>query len=162
VGARVGRRRDLRRLRRAARARGPRSPPHAAGGVQIRERLAQQYLRRWGVVFRDLLAREGNAPPWRELVTVYRRREARGEIRGGRFVSGFSGEQFALPEAVDALRAVRRTPREGSERVELSAADPLHLVGLLTPGERVPATLGNRIAYLDGVPVPPGRVRVLP
>ena len=129
---------------------------------ELSEKLARQYLHRWGVVFRDLLAREGNAPPWRELIAVYRRREARGEIRGGRFVSGFSGEQFALPEAVEALRAVRRAPREGRERVELSAADPLHLAGVLTPGERVPATLGNRIAYLDGVPVPPRALRVLP
>jgi ATP-dependent Lhr-like helicase len=121
---------------------------------EVVEKLAAQYLRRWGVVFRDLLAREAGAPPWRELVLVYRRREARGEIRGGRFVSGFSGEQFALEEAVSALRAVRRAPRQGQERVDLSAADPLNLVGLLTPGPRVPATLANRVVYVDGVPAP--------
>jgi ATP-dependent Lhr-like helicase len=117
------------------------------------ERLASQYLRRYGVVFRDLLAREAAPPPWRELLRVYRAMEARGALRGGRFVQGFTGEQFALQEAVDALRAARRSPREGSERVEVSAADPLNLVGILTPGARVPAVLGNRVAYADGMPV---------
>jgi ATP-dependent Lhr-like helicase len=116
------------------------------------ERLAAQYLRRHGVVFRDLLARESAPPPWRELLRVYRSLEARGAIRGGRFVAGFAGEQFALPEAVDALRAMRRAPREGAERIEVSAADPLNLVGILTPGPRVPAVLGNRVAFVDGVP----------
>jgi ATP-dependent Lhr-like helicase len=116
------------------------------------ERLAAQVLRRWGVVFRDLLGRETAPPPWRELLPVYRRLEARGEIRGGRFVSGFTGEQFALPDAIPALRAVRRSPREGAERVDLSGADPLNLVGLLTPGERIPATLGHRVLLVDGVP----------
>src|SRR5205085_10460520 len=85
------------------------------------ERLARQYLRRYGVVFRDLFAREPKCPPWRELLQVYRRLEARGEIRGGRFAQAFSGEQFALPEAVDALRAVRKMPTSGEERVSLSA-----------------------------------------
>jgi ATP-dependent Lhr-like helicase len=121
-------------------------------GPPLLERLAHQYLRRYGLVFRDLLAREG-APPWRELVRVYRTLEARGSIRGGRFVAGRSGEQFALPEAVDALRAVRRLPRTGAERVELSAADPLNLVGILTPGARVPAVGGGRVVFVDGVPV---------
>ena len=129
--------------------------------AELVERQAEQYLRRWGVVFRDLLAREAAAPPWRELLLVYRLREARGEIRGGRFVTGFSGEQFAAPEAVAALRAVRRAAKEGHERVELSAADPLNLVGLLTPGARVPATLGNRVAYLDGIPVAPKALRAV-
>jgi ATP-dependent Lhr-like helicase len=130
----------------------------AAGEVPepLLERLASQYLRRYGVVFRDLLARESAPPPWRELLRVYRALEARGAIRGGRFVSGFSGEQFALPEAVDALRAVRRAPREGAERVLVAAADPLNLVGILTPGARVPAVLGNRVAYVDGVPAETG------
>ncbi len=123
-----------------------------APAPDLLERLALQYLRRWGVVFRDLIGREAAPPPWRELLPVYRRLEARGEIRGGRFVAGFTGEQFALPEAVPELRAVRRTPREGAERVELSGADPLNLVGLLTPGERVPATLGHRVVLVDGVP----------
>ena len=130
--------------------------------AELVEKQADQYLRRWGVVFRDVLAREASPPPWRELLLVYRRREARGEIRGGRFVTGFSGEQFALAEAVAALRGVRRVAKEGQERVELSAADPLNLVGVLTPGARVPATLGNRIAYLDGVPVPPQALRAVP
>jgi ATP-dependent Lhr-like helicase len=123
------------------------------------ERQAAQYLRRWGVVFRDLLSREAAPPPWRELLLVYRRLEARGEIRGGRFVAGFTGEQFALPDAVPALRAVRRSERQGAERVDLSAADPLNLVGILTPGERVPATLGHRVTFVDGVPVAAGAVR---
>jgi ATP-dependent Lhr-like helicase len=118
------------------------------------ERVAQQLLRRWGVVFRDLLARETAPPPWRDLLRVYRTLEARGAIRGGRFVAGFTGEQFALPEAVDALRAVRRAPREGSERVELCGADPLNLAGILTPGARLPAVLGQRLVLVDGVPAP--------
>jgi len=118
------------------------------------EKIAAQYLRRWGVVFRDLLAREAAPPPWRDLLRVYRALEARGAIRGGRFVAGFTGEQFALPEAVDALRAVRRAPRQGAERVEVSGADPLNLVGILTPGARVPAVLGQRVVLVDGVPVP--------
>jgi len=133
---------------------GPAPPPDIDDGAL--ERLAGQYLRRHGVVFRDLLARESAPPPWRDLLRVYRAQEARGAIRGGRFVAGFTGEQFALPEAVDALRAARRAPREGGERVEVSASDPLNLVGILTPGARVPAVLGNRVAYLDGVPAEDG------
>ncbi|HEX8907792.1 MAG TPA: hypothetical protein VF805_01240 [Anaeromyxobacteraceae bacterium] len=132
----------------------PQFPPDA-----LLERRADQYLRRWGVVFRDLLAREPDAPPWRELLPVLRRREAQGEVRGGRFVAGFSGEQFALGAAVEALRAVRRARPDGGERVELSAADPLNLVGILTPGARVPAALANRIAYVDGVPARPSGTR---
>jgi ATP-dependent Lhr-like helicase len=132
--------------------------------LEVPEEQALQYLRRYGVVMRDLLSREAGAPPWRELLPIYRRLEARGTLRGGRFVAGFTGEQFALPEAVEALRAARRAPSEG-ERVELSAADPLNLVGILTPGQRVPATLGNRVAFVDGVPETassaPARVRTL-
>ncbi len=127
----------------------------AAAPPDALEALAMQYLTRYGVVFRDLLGRESAPPPWRELLAVYRRKEAQGSLRGGRFVSGFTGEQFALPEAVDALRAVRRAGREGAERVELSGSDPLNLAGVLTPGARVAAVLGNRVAYVDGVPVPP-------
>jgi ATP-dependent Lhr-like helicase len=123
------------------------------------ERLAAQYLRRYGVVFRDLLGREAGAPPWRELLPLYRREEARGNLRGGRFVAGFTGEQFALPEAVEALRAARRAP-EG-ERVELSAADPLNLQGILTPGPRVTAGLGGRVAWEDGLPAAPRVTRGL-
>jgi ATP-dependent Lhr-like helicase len=117
------------------------------------EKLARQYLRRYGVVFRDLLAREPRCPPWRELLQIYRKLEARGELRGGRFVQAFSGEQFALPEAVEALRAVRRIPKSGEERVSLNACDPLNLVGILTPGARIPALPQNRVSYLDGIPV---------
>jgi len=116
------------------------------------EALARQYIRRYGVVFRDLLAREPQAPPWRELVRVYRRLEMRGELRGGRLVASFVGEQFAAAEAVEALRAIKRAPKSG-EVVRLSACDPLNLVGIITPGPRVPATLANAVAFQDGVPV---------
>ncbi len=117
------------------------------------EHLARALLRRYGVVFRKLLTRElDRLPPWIELLRVYRRLEARGEIRGGRFVAGFSGEQYALPEAVPTLRAVRRKPKT-EQWVSLSAADPLNLIGILTPGPRVPALAGNRVLYRDGVPV---------
>jgi ATP-dependent Lhr-like helicase len=109
-------------------------------------------LRRYGVVFRRLLAREANAAPWRELTRVYRRLEARGEIRGGRFVSGMSGEQFALPEAVDRLREVRRAA-PGGELVAISAADPLNLAGIINAGDRVRAATSTRIVYRDGVPL---------
>jgi len=105
-------------------------------------------------VFRDLLAREPHAPAWRDLLRVYRRLEMRGEIRGGRLVGGFVGEQFAAPEAVEALRAARRDGKRG-EVVHLSACDPLNLVGIITPGPRVPATLANSVELHDGVPVGP-------
>ncbi|MCG8588136.1 MAG: DEAD/DEAH box helicase [Proteobacteria bacterium] len=118
----------------------------------LAEAVAEQLLVRWGVVFYDLLAREPLALPWRELLWAFRRMEARGTIRGGRFVTGFVGEQYALPGAVEALRQVRRAPREG-EVVRLSAADPLNLVGILTPGPRIPALRSNRVAYRDGVAV---------
>jgi ATP-dependent Lhr-like helicase len=91
-------------------------------------------------------------PPWRDLIRVYRRLEARGEIRGGRFVAGFSGEQFALPEAIGALREIRRNPGSG-EFLSLSGADPLNLAGILTPGPKLAALTGNRILYRDGIPV---------
>src|SRR5206468_1634798 len=116
------------------------------------DKLARQYLRRYGIVFRDLLAREPRCPPWRDLLQIYRRMEARGELRGGRFAQAFSGEQFALPEALDALPSVRRTRPAGTERVQVSSADPLNLVGILTPGVRVPAQSGARIEFVDGVP----------
>ncbi len=117
--------------------------------------IAQQawvLLRRYGIVFRRLLSRETNLAPWRRLTLVYRRLEARGEIRGGRFVSGMSGEQFALPEAVGLLRKVRREGQSG-QLIGMSAADPLNLTGIITPGPRVGAIGSNRVAYLDGVPV---------
>jgi ATP-dependent Lhr-like helicase len=120
------------------------------GEVTI-EMFARALLERYGVIFRRLLTRETNAPSWRELTRVYRRLEARGEIRGGRFVTGVSGEQFALPDAVEALRAARREPKRG-EVVRLSACDPLNLVGIITPGPRVAAALPNTVVYEDGVP----------
>ena len=124
-------------------------------GEDVTEARAAQLLRRYGVVMRELLAREPMAPSWWQLVRVYRRAEARGEVRGGRFIAGLVGEQFALPEAVDALRAVHR--REPSaEIVRLAATDPLNLVGILTPGQRVPAVPGNEILYRNGVPVVSG------
>ncbi|HVR39718.1 MAG TPA: ATP-dependent DNA helicase, partial [Thermoanaerobaculia bacterium] len=116
------------------------------------ELQARALLRRYGVVFRRLLTREANAAPWRELARVYRRLEARGEIRGGRFVTGMSGEQFALPDAVEHLREVRREPHDGRV-VVISAADPLNLAGILTTGERVRAVATNRIAYRDGIAI---------
>ena len=116
------------------------------------ERFARALLRRYGVVFRRLLLREPLSPPWRDLVMVYRALEARGEVRGGRFLTGFTGEQFALPEAVPALRAVRREPAK-DELIVISAADPLNLTGVATPGERVPAIASSRVGYRAGVPV---------
>jgi ATP-dependent Lhr-like helicase len=107
-------------------------------------------LKRYGIVFRDLLAREPNLPKWRELQMAFRRLEDRGEIRGGRFVDGFLGEQFALPVAVESLRATRKMPLTG-ETIVLSAADPLNLVGILLPGERVPAISGKTVTLRDGV-----------
>ena len=117
------------------------------------EHLCRTLLRRWGVVFWKLLERESDwLPPWRELLMCLRRLEARGEIRGGRFVAGLSGEQCALPEAVTALRDARRRTH-GHELVSLSAADPLNLVGIVTPGGKVPALTGNRVLYRDGLPI---------
>ena len=108
---------------------------------------------RYGVVFRRVLEREAQwLPPWHALLRVYRRLEAQGTIRGGRFVAGMSGEQYALPEAVTALRAVRRREQTG-DLIGLSAADPLNLTGIVTPGPRVPALAGNRVLFRDGVPV---------
>ena len=120
----------------------------------LAEAVAEQLLARWGVVFRDLLARETLAVPWREVLWALRRMEARGTARGGLFVAGFSGEQYALPEAVDLLRSVRRGELTG-ELVTLSAADPLNLVGIVVPGPRVPALHTNRVAFRDGMPEVP-------
>ena len=116
------------------------------------EAVAWQLLYRYGILFPELLARDSLSLRWRDLARVLRRLEARGEIRGGRFVSGFIGEQFALPEAADALRRWRN--REPDDRlVIVSACDPLNLAGILTPGPRVPSVPGNRLAYRNGVPV---------
>jgi ATP-dependent Lhr-like helicase len=120
---------------------------------ELAEAVAEQLLARWGVLFYDLLGRESLCVPWRELLWALRRMEARGVIRGGRFVSGFVGEQFALPEAVESLRRVRRSERRG-EVVTLSAVDPLNLTGILSDGPRVPAIRTRRVVYRDGVPVP--------
>ena len=116
------------------------------------EHVARTLLVRYGVVFWRLLEREAAwLPPWRELLRVYRRLESRGEVRGGRFVAGFSGEQFALPEAIGMLRATRRQPT-ADQWVSVSGADPLNLVGILTPGPKLPALAGNRLLYRDGIP----------
>ena len=115
------------------------------------ETLARQLLQRYGVVFREVLARETRCPPWRLLLQAYRRMEARGEIRGGRFVNGFVGEQYALPDAVESMRTVRRLPPD-KEPVIVSCTDPLNLVGILTPGPRVPVQSHQFIAYLNGTP----------
>ncbi len=119
---------------------------------QQAEAVAWMLLRRYGVVFRRLVERETTLVPWRDVLRVYRRLEARGEVRGGRFVGGFSGEQYALPEAVGALRAVRRAGTSG-ELVAVSGADPLNLVGSIVPGSAVASLAGNRVLYRDGVAV---------
>jgi ATP-dependent Lhr-like helicase len=152
------RRRSAQGLQRTAR------PRHSAGRWSLLyaeesahheksvEAVCHMLLRRYGVVFRDILVRESNLPRWRDLQIAFRRLEDRGEIRGGRFVAGFVGEQFALPHAVESLRAIRNLPANG-ETVTISAADPLNLVGILVPGERVPAIGGRVVNYRDGVPV---------
>ena len=133
-----------RRTRAAVDVPGALAEPHV-------DHIARVLLRRYGVVFRKLLEREPGLPPWRELHYVYRRLEARGEVRGGRFVSGFSGEQFALPEAAVALRKVARD--DGRECVSISALDPLNLVGIVTPGEKIARLAGNRVLFERGVPI---------
>src|SRR6184192_2990579 len=119
---------------------------------QLAEAVARQLLRRYGVVFRRVVTREALLVPWRDLLRVYRRLEARGEIRGGRFVAGFSGEQYALAEAVGLLRSVRRQDPSG-ELVAVSGADPLNLVGILTAGNPLPAVVTNHVLYRDGIPI---------
>jgi len=117
------------------------------------EYIVRALLRRWGVIFWKLLGREAAwLPPWRDMLLCCRRLEARGEIRGGRFVAGFSGEQYATPEAVGLLRDVRRKPQI-RQFVAVSAADPLNLIGIITPGARLPSLSGNRLLYRDGLPV---------
>jgi ATP-dependent Lhr-like helicase len=116
------------------------------------EVIALKLLQRYGVVFRKILDRESINVPWRDLLRVYRRLEARGEIRGGRFVGGFSGEQFASADAVQLLRSIRRAPGEGA-LISLSATDPLNFLGILTPGPRLSPSSTNRVLYRDGVPI---------
>jgi ATP-dependent Lhr-like helicase len=138
-----------------------RRPRHAAGRWSLlhsegadRDRAVESccwmLLRRYGVVFRDLLARETNLPRWRELQIGFRRLEDRGEVRGGRFVDGFLGEQFALPVAVESLRASRKLPLTG-ERITIAAADPLNLVGIIVTGDRIPAISGRSVTFCDGI-----------
>jgi ATP-dependent Lhr-like helicase len=143
--------------------------PSTDGASIDAEASARQLLHRYGVVFRDLLLRESSLPPWRDLLVALRRLEARGEIRGGRFVTGFVGEQFALPEALDELRGVRN-PGPSPDVCRIAATDPTNLVGILSPGPRVPAIVGNMVLYVDGhavasleagrvvprAPIPPG------
>jgi len=122
--------------------------------ISEEERLARTgrlLLARWGIVFRDLVVREPLAPAWRELVRHYRRLEARGEVRGGRFLAGVGGEQFAIPEAVEVARTIRRS-RPNGQRIQVAGVDPLNLTGIVTPGPRVPAVLGQKVVYVDGVP----------
>jgi ATP-dependent Lhr-like helicase len=139
-----------------------RSAAWAADSPEV-ETYALALLRRYGVVFHRLLTRETNSPAWRDLVLVYRRLEARGDIRGGRFVQGFSGEQFALSEAVSRLRSTRRAEAPGRLQ-SISGADPLNLTGIITPGDRIAAIASNRVVYRDGVSVAAheaGRIRML-
>jgi ATP-dependent Lhr-like helicase len=148
VGSKLG------KVRRPRHAPGRWSLLHAEGADRDRsvESCCWMLLRRYGVVFRDLLVRETNLPRWRELQIGYRRLEDRGEVRGGRFVDGFLGEQFALPEAVESLRAQRKLPQGANpERVVIAAADPLNLVGIIVPGERIPAISGKSVTFRDGM-----------
>jgi ATP-dependent helicase Lhr and Lhr-like helicase len=124
---------------------------------ELAEAVAEQLVVRWGVVFRDVLARENIAVPWREVLWAFRRMEARGTVAGGRFVNGFSGEQFAHPDAVGLLREVRKRPRNG-ETIRLSAADPLNLAGIVLPGPRIPAVATNSVSFTDGALTPAGAV----
>ena len=119
---------------------------------EVVKTLAWTLLARYGVVFRRLLAREATGVPWRELVRVYRTLEARGDIRGGRFVSGMSGEQYALPDAVDRLREVRRSGPDDA-LIAITGADPLNLTGLVTLGDRIRVAGSTRIVYRNGLPV---------
>ncbi len=116
------------------------------------EAIARTLLKRYGVVFRRLAEKENLTPRWRELIKIYRLMEARGEIRGGRFVEGMYGEQFALPETISLLRKIRKDEKSG-RLISISASDPLNLTGVITPGKRVSALYGNRILFMDGIPV---------
>jgi ATP-dependent Lhr-like helicase len=132
------------------------APDAGSDSEALAEAVAEQLLERWGVIFRDLVSRESLVVPWRNVLWALRRMESRGSARGGRFVSGFVGEQYALPGAVDALRATRRRERSG-ECVRVSAVDPLNLVGIVTPGPRVPALRTRVVTYRDGLPIPEGQ-----
>jgi ATP-dependent Lhr-like helicase len=125
------------------------TPATAPDRDELAEAVAEQLAARWGVIFRDLATRESLAVPWRDVLWALRRMEARGTIRGGRFVQGFSGEQFAHPDAVDLLRSVRKQ-RPTGQPVRISAADPLNLTAVVLPGPRVPAIPANSVTYIDG------------
>jgi ATP-dependent Lhr-like helicase len=127
---------------------------------ELAEAVAEQLAARWGVIFYDLLTRENLAVPWREVLWALRRMEARGTVAGGRFVAGFRGEQFAHPDAVDMLREIGKRPRDG-QTIELSAADPLNLAGIVLPGPRIPALATNTVSYTDGALTPAGLPPVL-
>lgn len=129
-----------------------RPPPQADEASQRVERIARTLLARYGVVFRKLLERESGLPSWRDLLYCLRRLEARGEIRGGRFVQGFAGEHFALPEAVSLMREVRKRG-DAEQLIAIGSADPLNLTGIITPGRRIPVQPGHRILYRNGKPI---------
>ena len=124
------------------------APTALASSDERPDAFARQLLSRWGIVFRDLIRRESLAPGWRDLLFALRRMEARGEIRGGRFVGGILGEQFARPEAVDLLRALRRTAP--TDELRIAAADPLNLAGIVTPGPRISPLAGRSVELLAG------------
>jgi ATP-dependent helicase Lhr and Lhr-like helicase len=164
VRSRVGaaRRTGSRRMSRLLRGAGSSTPaagrwsvvPAGSPGIDrddLAEAVAELLLRRWGVVFRDLAVRDSIRMPWREIQWALRRLEDRGLVRGGRFVTGFSGEQYALAEAVEQLAQVRKLARTG-ERVTVNAVDPLNLVGVIVPGPTVAAVRTNRVVYVDGLP----------
>jgi len=118
----------------------------------VAENIARVLLDRYGIIFRKLLENEVGLPPWRDLLYVYRRMEARGELRGGRFVQGFAGEQFALPDAMNALKKIRRQDKD-EKLISISASDPLNLTGSITAGKRIASLAGNRILYRKGIPI---------
>jgi ATP-dependent helicase Lhr and Lhr-like helicase len=124
---------------------------------ELAEAVAEQLVSRWGVVFRDVVSRETLAVPWRDVLWAFRRMEARGTIRGGRFVTGFSGEQYAHPDAIDVLKSVRKQQHSG-ETVQISAADPLNLTGIVLPPPRVPAIAAHTVTYVDGVVADPAAI----
>jgi ATP-dependent Lhr-like helicase len=154
-GARRKRRRSLLQMADAGRwalVRKPSTSPSGSVEAAV-ETVVRSLLRRWGVIFWKLLLREADwLPPWRELLNCCRRLEARGELRGGRFVAGFSGEQFALPEAIGTLRDLRRR-EDARDYVAVCGADPLNLIGILTPGPRLASLTANRVLFCDGIPV---------
>jgi ATP-dependent Lhr-like helicase len=128
------------------------APPVDLDPDELAEAVAEQLLQRWGVVFRSVAVHDGTGLAWRDLQWALRRLEDRGQVRGGRFVAGVAGEQFALPAAAEQLAAVRKLPRTG-ERVVVNATDPLNVVGAVVPGATVPAVRTNVVVYVDGVPV---------